>query len=141
MIGFQAEGADPIMKGSHINNPKTIATAIRIGNPTSWEKAEQARDEYGGLIDVVSDRELLEAYKLLAFSEGVFCELASAASIAGVIKLNKKGYFEKDAIISCTITGHGLKDPGYAIKQCREPKIIPFGIDEEKLGEILFDYN
>jgi len=116
MIGFQAEGAAPIVRGHVIPNPETIATAIRIGNPASWKPAEAARDESGGLIDMVSDEEILAAYQLLASTEGIFCEPASAASIAGVIKKNKEGLFDKGARIVCTLTGHGLKDPDNAIK-------------------------
>jgi threonine synthase len=93
MLGFQAEGAAPIVLGHPVKDPKTIATAIKIGNPASWKQAEAARDESGGLIDKVSDDEILEAYKLLAAKEGVFVEPASAASVAGVLKLAKRGFF------------------------------------------------
>jgi threonine synthase len=131
MLGFQAEGAAPIVKGHPIKHPKTIATAIRIGNPASWKQAEAARDESGGLIDLVSDKEILEAYKLLAASEGVFVEPASAASVAGLLKLAKKGYFQRvreesglKTQIVCILTGHGLKDPDRAIKTVREPKVV-----------------
>jgi len=127
MLGFQAEGAAPIVKGKIIEKPETIATAIRIGNPASWKMAESARDESKGLIDMVSDDEILEAYKLLALKEGVFVEPASAASVAGVIKLAKKGYFKefKNPKLVCILTGHGLKDPDRAIKSIKEPKIVP----------------
>jgi threonine synthase len=126
MLGFQAEGAAPIVRGFPIEKPETIATAIRIGNPASWKEAETARDESKGLIDMVSDAEILNAYKLLAAKEGVFVEPASAASIAGLIKLNDSGYFKNvpKAKIVCILTGHGLKDPDRAIKSIREPKII-----------------
>ncbi len=116
MIGFQAEGAAPIVRGHVIENPETIATAIRIGNPASWKRAEEARDESGGLIDMVSDDEIVEAYKMVASTAGVFCEPASAASIAGVIKKSKEGLFNKGDRIVCTLTGHGLKDPDNAIR-------------------------
>jgi threonine synthase len=116
MIGFQAEGAAPIVRGYPIEKPETIATAIRIGNPASWKKAEAARDESGGLIDMVSDEEILNAYRLVAATEGVFCEPASAASIAGLIKKAKEGLFNGSERIVCTLTGHGLKDPDTAIK-------------------------
>ncbi|MBU1146807.1 MAG: pyridoxal-phosphate dependent enzyme, partial [Candidatus Omnitrophica bacterium] len=111
--------------------PETIATAIRIGNPASWKKAEAARDESGGLIDLVSDKEILEAYKLLAAKEGVFVEPASAASVAGILKLNKIGYFKKtkDPRIVCILTGHGLKDPDRAIKSIKPPKTLPANLD------------
>ena len=118
MIGFQAEGAAPIVRKQVVEKPETVATAIRIGNPASWKRAEEARDESGGLIDMVSDDEILSAYSLIASMEGIFCEPASAASVAGVIKMNKKGLFREDDTVVCTLTGHGLKDPDTAIKQC-----------------------
>ncbi|MFH1397930.1 MAG: threonine synthase [Candidatus Omnitrophota bacterium] len=144
MLGFQAEGSAPIVRGHPIKNPETIATAIRIGNPASWKQAEQARDESNGLIDLVSDKEIIQAYKLLSIKEGVFVEPASAASIAGLLKLAKKGYFERLSVsgcrlasahrsprtanrklrIVCILTGHGLKDPDRAIKTIKAPKII-----------------
>jgi threonine synthase len=132
MLGFQAEGAAPIVRGHPITSPETIATAIRIGNPASWKQAEAARDESGGIIDMVSDEEILEAYKLLAAKEGVFAEPASAASIAGLLKLAKTGYFKRankqtnkrTNKITCILTGHGLKDPERAIKSVKEPKTI-----------------
>ena len=124
MCGFQAAGAAPIVLGKPVSNPETFATAIRIGNPASWKQAEAARDESGGLIDLVSDKQILDAYKLLAAKEGVFVEPASAASVAGLLKLVKKGYFKQPAKIVCILTGHGLKDPDRAIKSIKEPKII-----------------
>jgi threonine synthase len=130
MIGFQAEGAAPIVKGCPIEHPETIATAIRIGNPASWKQAVAARDESKGLIDCVSDEKILDAYKLLALKEGVFAEPASCASIAGLLKLAAEKYFAKlqthsHAIkIVCILTGHGLKDPDRAIKSIKEPKIV-----------------
>jgi threonine synthase len=130
MIGFQAEGAAPIVRGHIIERPETIATAIRIGNPASWEKAEEARDESGGLIDMVSDQEILSAYKLIAEMEGIFCEPASAASIAGVIKKNNEGMFREGDSIVCTLTGHGLKDPESAIKVSEQPITLPVSLKE-----------
>jgi threonine synthase len=124
MLGFQAAGAAPIVLGHVVEKPETIATAIRIGNPASWKTAEAARDESGGVIDMVTDDEILEAYKLVAAKEGVFCEPASAASIAGVIKLSKGGYFRSGARIVCTLTGHGLKDPDTAIKVSDKPTTV-----------------
>ena len=124
MLGFQAEGAAPIVLGRVVKNPKTIATAIKIGNPASWRQAEEARDESGGLIDKVSDKEIINAYKLLAQKEGVFVEPASAASVAGLLKLVKEGYFKKAAKIVCILTGHGLKDPDRAIMSVKKPKAI-----------------
>jgi len=125
MIGFQAEGASPIVKGHVVKDPHTLATAIKIGNPASWELAEAARDESGGLIDAVTDDEIIEAYKMLAQLEGVFVEPASAASVAGVIKLNKTGYFSKGDCIVCILTGHGLKDPDRAIATAEPPASVP----------------
>ena len=125
MIGFQAAGAAPIVEGHIIKKPQTIATAIKIGNPASWKLAEAARDESGGLIDTVTDDEILEAYKMLAGLEGVFVEPASAASVAGVIKKKKDGYFHKGDCIVCILTGHGLKDPDRAIATAEEPTSVP----------------
>ncbi|MFH1381002.1 MAG: threonine synthase [Candidatus Omnitrophota bacterium] len=131
MIGFQAAGAAPIVEGRIIKNPKTIATAIKIGNPASWKQAEAARDESGGLIESVTDAEILEAYKILASTEGVFVEPASAASVAGILKKAKEGYFKgKNSIkIVCVLTGHGLKDPDRAIESIKKPKIVPAKIE------------
>jgi threonine synthase len=116
MWGFQAAGSAPIVLGHPIAHPETVATAIRIGNPASWQRAEAARDESGGLIDMVTDDEILAAYAELASTQGVFCEPASAASVAGVIKLAAAGKVDRDATIVCVLTGHGLKDPERAEK-------------------------
>ncbi|MFA5334202.1 MAG: threonine synthase [Candidatus Omnitrophota bacterium] len=128
MMGFQAEGAAPIVKGRIVEKPETVATAIRIGNPASWAQAEAARDESRGTIDMVSDKEILEAYKLLASKDGVFAEPASAASVAGLIKLIDKGSFKKSpdkkVKIVCVLTGHGLKDPDRAISLLSKPKTV-----------------
>ncbi len=129
MCGFQAQGAAPIVLGKPVEKPETIATAIRIGNPASWKKALAARDESGGLIDSVSDKEILQAYQILAEKEGVFVEPASAASVAGLLKLNSKGYFKQAAKIVCVLTGHGLKDPDRAIKTVSAPEIVPATIE------------
>lgn len=115
MLGFQAEGAAPIVLGHPIENPKTVATAIKIGNPASWQGAVRARDESGGLIMTVSDEEILEAYRLIAQLEGIFCEPASAASVAGVLKLAQQSFFKPGSTVVCTLTGHGLKDPDTAL--------------------------
>ncbi|HMK42544.1 MAG TPA: threonine synthase [Dissulfurispiraceae bacterium] len=120
MIGFQAAGAAPIVLGHPVAKPETIATAIRIGNPASWKQAEAARDESGGLIDMVTDEEILFAYSHVAKYEGVFCEPASAASLAGVIKLWRAGYFKAGERVVCTLTGNGLKDPDTAFKIVNE---------------------
>jgi threonine synthase len=111
MFGFQAAGAAPIVLGHPIENPETVATAIRIGNPASWEKAVAARDDSGGLIEAVTDDEILAAYRDLARHEGVFCEPSSAASVAGIRKLALAGRLDRDATIVCVLTGNGLKDP------------------------------
>jgi threonine synthase len=129
MLGFQAEGAAPIFRGHVVKNPETFATAIRIGNPASWKSAEAARDESDGLIDIVSDSDIIEAYRLVASTEGIFCEPASAASIAGIIKLNKTGFFKKRDTVVCTLTGHGLKDPDSAVRASEQPISLPPKID------------
>ena len=114
MMGFEAEGAAAIVKGERILNPETLATAIRIGNPASWEKAEAARDESNGMISFVTDEEIVKAYKLIASCEGVLAEPASAASVAGLIKV--KSQVKEGSKIVCILTGNGLKDPDNAIK-------------------------
>ncbi len=124
MMGFQAAKSAPIVMGHPIKNPETIATAIRIGNPASWEKAELARDESGGVIDMVTDDEILEAYRMLAELEGIFVEPASAASVAGLKKYIEKHHFKEPARIVCILTGHGLKDPDRAIKIVDRPKVV-----------------
>ncbi len=116
MMGFEAEGAAPIVLGIPVQNPRTVASAIRIGNPASWQGAVAARDESGGRIDAVSDDEITEAYKLLARSEGLFAEPASAASLAGLMKLARQGMNFKDKTVVCVLTGTGLKDPDIATR-------------------------
>ncbi|MBN1621095.1 MAG: threonine synthase [Endomicrobiales bacterium] len=132
IMGFQAEGSAPIVRGYPIEKPETLATAIRIGNPASWKTAVEARDESGGVIDMVSDDEIVAAYKLLASYEGVFVEPASAASVAGLIKYINNGYFKnmKDIKVACILTGHGLKDPDRAIKCAAEPKKVKADMKE-----------
>jgi len=129
MMGWQAEGASPIVHGKRFDNPQTIATAIKIGNPASWKSAETARGESGGVIDMVSDDEILKAYSMIASREGIFVEPASAASLAGVIKLNERGYFKSGETIVCTLTGTGLKDPDRAIKYARPPIKVKADVD------------
>lgn len=127
MMGFQAAGAAPLVTGKPVKNPETIATAIRIGNPASWQSAIAARDESGGVIDSVTDDEIIEAYKMLAELEGIFCEPASAASVAGLKKYLKAGKLEKKIVklrIVCILTGHGLKDPERAIAVIEKPATI-----------------
>ncbi len=122
MMGWQAEGAAPIVHGRKVEKPDTIATAIKIGNPASWTFAEEARDESGGMIDMISDEKILEAYAMIASLEGIFVEPASAASLAGVVELHRRGFFENGGgTIVCTLTGHGLKDPDRAVKYARQP--------------------
>ncbi len=121
MLGFQAAGAAPIVLGRKVDKPETIATAIRIGNPASWKAALAAKEESGGRIEAVTDEEILNAYSLIAVSEGIFCEPASAASLAGVIKLYKEGYLKPGDSVVCTLTGNGLKDPDTVFKVSKEP--------------------
>jgi threonine synthase len=136
MMGFQAAGAAPIVLGHPIEKPETIATAIRIGNPASWQKATAARDESGGLIDMVTDDEILAAYHLLAEKAGLFGEPASAAPLTGLLKLSRAGRdFSKNKIV-CIVTGNGLKDPDTATKNA--PNIMKLPADlpavEKALG-------
>ena len=114
MMGFQAEGAAPIVRGVPVENPKSVASAIRVGNPASWKRAVAARDESGGIIDIVSDDEIMEAYELMARSEGIFCEPASAAAVAGLLRVSRGGLSLKGRKVVCVITGTGLKDPDAA---------------------------
>ena len=116
MMGYEAEGSAAIVRGERIMNPETFATAIRIGNPASWTQAEAARDESKGKIGCVTDEKIAEAYKMLASTEGILCEPASAASVAGLIQANKEGLVEAGTDIVCILTGNGLKDPDNAIK-------------------------
>ncbi|MEK7477153.1 MAG: threonine synthase [Candidatus Coatesbacteria bacterium] len=127
MLGFQAAGSAPIVHGKPVADPHTIATAIKIGNPASWKSAVAARDQSGGLIRAVTDDEILAAYRALSSLEGVFCEPASAAGVAGVRALARKGYFRacKDRTIACILTGHGLKDPSAAISQFGRIHSVP----------------
>jgi threonine synthase len=122
MVGFQAAGAAPIVEGAPVPDPQTIATAIRIGNPASWSGATEARDESGGLIEAVSDDQILEAYRLVASLEGLFVEPASAAAIAGLIKLAREGRARGGRAVAI-MTGNGLKDPDTAMQHL-EPHIL-----------------
>ncbi|WP_433827092.1 threonine synthase [Actinoplanes sp. CA-015351] len=125
MFGFQASGSAPIVNGKVVENPSTIATAIRIGNPASWTKALDARDASGGLISAVTDRDILNAYRLLAREVGVFVELGSAASVAGLLQQSAAGKIPAGSRVVCTVTGHGLKDPEWAISTAPSPTVIP----------------
>jgi|CXWL01.1.fsa_nt_gi threonine synthase len=124
MMGFQAAGAAPLVLGHVVQDPQTIATAIRIGNPASWQGAVDAVSQSAGAIDSVTDDEILQAYQLVAALEGVFCEPASAASVAGVVKLQQAGRFNDGDVVVCTLTGHGLKDPDTAIHVAQQPVTV-----------------
>lgn len=124
MFGFQASGAAPLVSGRPVASPTTIATAIRIGNPASWDAAIAARDESAGLIDAVTDRQILEAYRLLARSEGIFVEPASAASVAGLLMVAADGRLSPGQTVVCTVTGNGLKDPDWAISAAPPPVTV-----------------
>ncbi len=136
MMGFQAEGAAPIVLGHVVENPQTIATAIKIGNPASWEKAVKARDDSGGIIDIVSDEEILTAQKLMASRTGIFGEPASAASLAGLLKLHRKGTDFSGKKIVCIVTGSGLKDSDIVLKNAEPFMELPadLAIIEKTLG-------
>ena len=124
MWGFQAEGAAPIVRGEPVPDPETVATAIRIGNPASWRFAEAARDESGGLIDMVSDEQILEAHRALAARDGLYCEPASAASVAGLVAATESGRVDSGQTIVCTLTGHGLKDTQWALQGATDPTVV-----------------
>jgi threonine synthase len=137
MMGFEAEGAAPIVRGEIVTQPETVATAIRIGNPASWKLAEAARDESGGLIDCVSDQEILESYQLLSSKEGIFVEPASAAGIAGLRKMvAQKQVNLRDSTVVCVLTGNGLKDPDTAVKTSTDVLHVPSTLEgvENALG-------
>lgn len=137
MMGFEAEGAAPIVRGEIVTKPETIATAIRIGNPASWKLAEAARDESGGLIDCVSDQEILDSYRMLSSKEGIFVEPASVAGIAGLRKMvAQKRVDLKDSTVVCVLTGNGLKDPDTAVKMATDVLHVPASLDgvEKALG-------
>jgi threonine synthase len=134
MWGFQAEGANPIVRNEVIPEPKTIATAIRIGNPASWQGAVDAASSSGGRIISVRDKEILEAYRSLA-EDGIFVELASAASVAGLRQMKEGGWLPRGAVVACVLTGHGLKDPDWAIAGAPRPKLVAADPDRI-LGEL-----
>jgi threonine synthase len=129
MRGFQAAGAAPIVSGLPVAKPSTIATAIRIGNPASWKQALAARDESGGSIESVTDKQILEAYRMLAREEGVFVEPASAASVAGLLQLHAAGGLPAGSLVTCTVTGNGLKDPEWAISGAPAPITIAADVE------------
>lgn len=125
MLGYQASGAAPIVLGAPVASPVTVATAIRVGNPASWHLAEAARDESGGLIDAVTDEQILAAYRMLARDEGVFGEPASAAGVAGLLQARENGQLAAGSVVVCTITGNGLKDPDTAVSGSPAPLVVP----------------
>ncbi|MBK6887812.1 MAG: threonine synthase [Tetrasphaera sp.] len=125
MWGFQAAGAAPIVLGHPVDEPETIATAIRIGNPASWEQAVAAREESGGRIEAVTDAQILQAHRLLSATEGIFVEPASAASVAGLLQVHAAGGVPAGATIVCTVTGHGLKDPSWALTTADGEPVVP----------------
>ena len=131
MWGFQAAGAAPIVMGHPVTEPETVATAIRIGNPASWEKAEAARDESAGVIEAVTDEEILDAHRWLSSKEGVFVEPASAAGVAGLIKKHSAGEMPADKTIVITVTGHGLKDPDWALKNADGSDVTPTMVPQD----------
>jgi threonine synthase len=135
MWGFQAAGAAPLVIGEVVKNPETIATAIRIGNPASWQQAVDARDSSGGLIDSVTDEEILTAYRLVAAKEGIFVEPSSAAGIAGLIKKQAQGKLPKEKRIVITVTGNGLKDVGWVLDNAEAPTVIP--VDVKRAAEVI----
>ena len=130
MWGFQAAGAAPLVLGRAVPKPKTIATAIQIGNPASWEHAIAARDESGGHIGAVTDEQILAAYRMLASEEGVFVEPASAASAAGLLQAGAEGLVRPDDVVVCTVTGHGLKDPQRAVSEVEIGEPVGASVDD-----------
>jgi threonine synthase len=128
MWGFQASGAAPFVAGHPIEKPETIATAIRIGKPASWDLAVAARDDSGGLIDAVTDAQILDAYRLLASSEGFFVEPSSAASVAGLLQQADRGLIDAGSTIVCTVTGNGLKDTQWALESAKDPVVVPVDV-------------
>ena len=138
MVGYQAEGAAPFMRGERVSDPETVATAIHIGNPQSWDKAWKLQEESKGWFDELSDHEILTAQKLLAEKEGIFCEPASAASIGGAMRDIKAGKIPEGSTIVCTLTGNGLKDPDTAIAQCQDSRMVTIDADLDAVkGAIL----
>ena len=136
MLGWQAAGSAPLVLGEVVPHPETIATAIRIGNPARWDAAIEARDASGGAIGAVTDAQILDAYRLLASLEGVFVEPASAASVAGLLLGATQGLVERDEIVVCTVTGHGLKDPNRAIAEIEPRPAVDADVEQvlEQLG-------
>ncbi len=139
MCGYQASGAAPFLRGGPVAQPETVATAIRIGNPQSWEKAWAASRESGGWFDEFSDEEILAAQKLLADKEGIFCEPASAISLAGAMQDIRSGKIPEGSRIVCTLTGHGLKDPDTAVRQCKG-RVLTVSAELEAVKKTILDH-
>lgn len=139
MVGYQASGAAPFMRGGMVDNPETVATAIRIGHPQSWDKAWNVQKESGGWFDECSDEEILAAQKLLAQKEGVFCEPASATSLAGAMRDIKSGKIPEGSKIVCTLTGNGLKDPDTAITQCKDEGVFTIDATLDAVKKSILD--
>jgi threonine synthase len=135
MLGTQAAGAAPLVLGEPVTNPETIATAIRIGSPASWATAVEAREQSDGRFVAATDEEILAAYHLVARTEGVFVEPASAASLAGLLKSIEDGWVAKGSMVVCTVTGNGLKDPDTALKGM--PVVTPLPVDPSAVVEML----
>lgn len=135
LLGFQAAGAAPLVRGEVVKDPQTIATAIRIGNPASWDKATIALKESNGQVNAVTDEEILEAYKMLAENEGIFAEPASCTTLAGILKLKEQDYFKGGESVVCVLTGNGLKDPTTSLSQIPAPEKIK-ATKESVLGVI-----
>ncbi|MFV1973312.1 MAG: threonine synthase [Thiohalobacterales bacterium] len=138
MVGYQAAGAAPFMRGAMVDHPDTVATAIRIGHPQSWDQAWKVREESGGWFDECTDEEILAAQKLLTSREGIFCEPASATSVAGALRDIKAGKIPEGSRVVCTLTGHGLKDPDTAIKQC-EGDMLTVDAELDAVKHVILD--
>jgi len=139
MLGYQAEGAAPFIKGSKVDNPETVATAIRIGNPQSWDQALKLSKDSNGWFDAFSDKEILATQKMLTEKEGVFCEPASATSVAGALRDIKLGKIPEGSSVVCTLTGHGLKDPDTAIAQCDQSAMINVNPTLDEVKKAILD--
>jgi threonine synthase len=138
MVGYQACGAAPFMRGAMVDQPDTVATAIRIGHPQSWDQAWKVREESGGWFDECSDAEILSAQKLLTTQEGIFCEPASATSVAGAVRDIRAGRIPEGSSVVCTLTGHGLKDPDTAIRQC-EGDMLTVDAELDAVRQVILD--
>ena len=139
MVGYQAAGSAPFIRGEMVNDPETVATAIRIGHPQSWDKAWVAQKDSGGWFDELSDEEILKAQKMLAQQEGIFCEPASAASLAGALRDIERGKIPEASKIVCTLTGNGLKDPDTAISQCKDSHTVTIDADLKSVKKSILD--